>query len=133
MNLSLLSERAEDFLKDRGFLTEKDESAEEHKILWVSPDARNMRNAMTVRIFGNPNDFSVEMIASERTRRSIRLGLLTQMFGGGYLVVRGLKAKEALEKLEKEFWAYMEEKVAELAGSYSNPPPSDDTISEKPS
>jgi hypothetical protein len=133
MNLSLLSERAEDFLKDRGFLTEKDESAEEYKILWASPDARNMRNAMTVRIFGNPNDFGVEIIASERTRRFIKLGLLTQMFGGGYLVVRGLKAKEALEKLEKEFWIYMEEKVAELAGSYSRDSPSDDTLSEKPS
>ena len=39
------------------------------------------------------------------------------MFGGGYLVVRGLRAKEALEKLEREFWVYVEERVAQLAGS----------------
>ncbi len=120
VDLALLSEGVEDFLKDRGFLTEKEESAGEHKILWVSPNARDMRNAMTVRIFGNPNDFRVEIIASERTSGPIRLGLLTRLFGGGYLVVRGLRAKEALEKLEREFWVYVEERVAQLAGSAEN-------------
>jgi len=117
VNLALLSERVEDFFKDRGFSTEKDESAGEHTILWAPPRVRNIRDGMTVRIFGNPNDFVVEIIASERTRGSIRLGLLTQLFGGGYLAVRGLRAKEALEKLEREFWVYVEEKVAHLAGS----------------
>ncbi|NIR86990.1 hypothetical protein GWO13_05215 [Candidatus Bathyarchaeota archaeon] len=117
VNLALLSERVEDFFKDRGFSTEKDESAGEYTILWAPPRVRNIRDGMTVRIFGNPNDFVVEIIASERTRGSIRLGLLTKLFGGGYLVVRGLRAKEALEKLEREFWVYVEEKVAHLAGS----------------
>ena len=66
----------------------------------------------------------VEIVASERTRGSIRLGMLAQLFGGGYLVVRGLRAKEALEKLEREFWVYVEEKVAHLAGSaeHTQPP-----------
>jgi len=117
VNLALLSECVEDFFKDRGFSTEKDESAGEYKILWAPPRVRNIRDGMTVRIFGKPNDFVVEIIASERTRGSIRLGLLTKLFGGGYLVVRGLRAKEALEKLEREFWAYVEEKVVQLAGS----------------
>ena len=117
VNLALLSECVEDFFKDRGFLTEKDESAGEYTILWAPPRVRNMRDAMTVRIFGNPNDFVVEIIASERTRGSIRLGMLTKLFGGGYLVLRGLRAKEALEKLEREFWVCVEEKVAHLAES----------------
>jgi len=117
VNLALLSEYVEDFFKDRGFSTEKDESAGEYTILWAPPRVRNMRDAMTAKVFGNPNDFVVEIIASERTRGSIRLGMLTQLFGGGYLVLRGLKAKETLEKIEKEFWAYVEEKVVHLAGS----------------
>ncbi len=117
VDLALLSECVEDFFKDRGFSTRKEESAGEYTILWASPRVRNVRDGMTARIFGNPNDFVVEIIASERTRGSIRLGLLTQLFGGGYLVVRGLRAKEALEKLEREFWAYVEEKVAQLAVS----------------
>jgi hypothetical protein len=117
VDLALLSECVEDFFEDRGFLTEKDESAGEYTILWAPPRVRSMRDAMTVRVFGKPDDFVVEIIASERTRGSIRLGMLTKMFGGGYLVVRGLRAKEALEKIEREFWAYLEEKVAQLAGS----------------
>jgi len=119
VNLALLSECVEDFFKDRGFSTEKDESAGEYTILWAPPRVRNMRDAMTAKVFGNSNDFVVEIIASERTRGSIRLGMLTQLFGGGYLVLRGLKAKETLEKIEKEFWAYVEEKVTHLAGSAS--------------
>lgn len=117
VNLASLSDHVENFFKDRGFSTEKEESAGEYTILWAPSRVGITRDAMTVRIFGDPNDFVVEIIASERTRRSITLGMLTKMFGGGYLVVRGLRAKEALEKLEKEFWVYMEEKVAHLAGS----------------
>ncbi len=117
VNLALLSDRVEDFFKDRGFSTEKEESAGEYTILWAPPRVRSMRDAMTVRILGNPNDFVVEIIASERTRGTITLGMLTKLFGGGYLVVRGLRAKEALEKIEREFWVYVEEKVAHLAGS----------------
>ncbi|MDH5437594.1 MAG: hypothetical protein OEX76_01690 [Candidatus Bathyarchaeota archaeon] len=117
VDLALLSERVEDFFRNRGFLTEKNESAGEYTILWAPPRVGIRRDAMKAGVFGKPNDFVVEIIASERTRGSIRLGMLTKLFGGGYLVVRGLRAKEALEKLEREFWAYVEEKVAQLAGS----------------
>lgn len=117
VDLALLSECVEAFFKDRGFLTEKEESAGEYKILWASPRVRIIPDGMTARVFGKPDDFVVEIVASERTRGSIRLGMLTRLFGGGYLAVRGLRAKEVLEKLENEFWVYVEEKVAHLAGS----------------
>jgi len=121
VDLKLLSECIEDFFKDRGFKTRKDESAGKYTILWTSQRVRNMRDAMTASVFGDSNDFVVEIIASERTRGSIRVGMLTSAFGGGYLALRGLKAKEALEKLEKEFWVYIEEKVANLTGSAEKP------------
>lgn len=117
VDLQLLSECVEDFFKDKGFKTEKDESAGKYTILWAPQRVRNMRNAMIARVFGKSNDFVVEIIASERTRGSIRLGMLTSAFGGGYLALRGLKTKEVLERLEREFWSYVEEKVAHLAGS----------------
>lgn len=121
VDLKLLGECIEDFFKDKGFKTTKDESAGKYTILWTSQRARNMRDAMRATVFGDSNDFVVEIIASERTRGSIRLGLLTKAFGGGYLALRGLKAKETLEKLEKEFWIYIEEKVAHLTGSAEKP------------
>jgi hypothetical protein len=121
VDLKLLGECIEDFFKDKGFKTTKDESAGKYTILWTSKRVRNMRDAMRAAVFGDSNDFVVEIIASERTRGSIRLGMLTKAFGGGYLALRGLKAKETLEKLEKEFWTYIEEKVTHLTGSAEKP------------
>lgn len=117
VDLTLLSMYVEDFFKVRGFKTRKDESAGKYTILWAPPRVSNMRGAMTVTIMGDANDFVVELNASERTSRSIKLGLLTTMFGGGYFLLRGIRLREALEKLEKEFWVYAEEKVANLVGS----------------
>jgi len=121
VDLKLLGECIEDFFKDKGFKTTKDESARKYTILWTSQRVRNMRDAMRATVFGDSNNFVVEIIASERTRGSITLGMLTKAFGGGYLALRGLKAKETLEKLEKEFWTYIEEKVAHLTGSAEKP------------
>jgi hypothetical protein len=121
VDLKLLSECIEDFFKDKGCLTRIDKSAGRYTILWTSQRGFNMRDAMTASVLGNSNDFIVEIVASERTRGSIRLGMLTSAFGGGYLALRGLKAKEVLEKIEKEFWVYTEEKVVHLTGSTEKP------------
>jgi hypothetical protein len=43
--------------------------------------------------------------------------MLTKSLGGGYFLLKGLKLQEELEKLEREFWIYVEDKVAQLAGS----------------
>ena len=121
VDLKLLSECIENFFKDKGFRTRIDESAGKYTILWTSQRVRNMRDAMTASVLGNSNDFIVEIVASERTRGSIRLGMLTAAFGGGYLALRGLKAKEILEKIEKEFWVYVQEKITHLTGSTEKP------------
>jgi len=117
VDLKKLSGCVEDFFKDKGFVTEKNESVEEHTISWAPQSVKNMNKTMKVRILGDPNDFVIELMASESTRRSLWLGLLTKPFGGGYLVLQSLRLREALEKLESEFWVYIEDKVAHLAGS----------------
>ena len=121
VDLKLLSQCIEGFFKEKGFLTRIDESAGKYTILWTSQRVRNMHDAMTASILGDSNDFIVEIVASERTRGSIRLGMLTAAFGGGYLALRGLKAKEVLEKIEKEFWVYVQEEIAHLTGSTEKP------------
>jgi len=121
VDLNQLSRYAEDFFRDKGFVTKKTESTREHTILWAPPSLKNMNKAMNVRVFGDPNDFVIELVASERTRRSMWLGMLTQLFGGGYVVLQSLRLREALEKLENEFWTYIEEKIANLASSAGHP------------
>jgi hypothetical protein len=121
VDLNKLAGYAEDFFKDKGFATRKYESMEEHTILWAPPRDKKMSSATKVKIFGNPNDFVIEVTASERSRRSMWLGLLTKSIGGGYLILQDLKLREALEKIEKEFWVFIEDKIANLTGSAGHP------------
>ena len=117
VDLDLLSDSVEDFFKSRSFVTKRNESAEERVILWQSKRGEKAERPLSVRIIGNSDDFTVELKASELTDRSVRLGILTKPIGGGYLLLKSLKLREALEKLEKEFWIYVEDKIAELAGT----------------
>jgi len=121
VDLNKLSGCIEDFFKGKGFVTKKYESNGERVILWASQNVKNMHKAMKVRIFGDPNDFVIELTASENTWSNIWLGFLTKFFGGGYLILRGTRLREALKKLEREFWVYVEEKVAHLASSAERP------------
>lgn len=117
VDLALLSRCVEDFFKGRGFRTKIDELVGEYKILVISPRAERVRGDVDVRISGDPNDFVIEFSAGEGARFSIKLGFLTTMIGGGSILLRGLKLREALEKLEREFWVYAEDSVAHLADS----------------
>jgi hypothetical protein len=117
VDLALLSRYVEDFFKVRGFKTKRDELAGEHKILVIPERGQDLRENVNLRILGNPNDFMIELIAGEQARSAIWLGYTTTMIGGGSLLLRGLKSRETLEKLEKEFWAYSEDAVVRLVNS----------------
>jgi len=116
IDLALLSERAETFFIDRGLRTMKNSSNNEYTIIWKSPLVRDLRGVMKVKIIGDPNDFRIEFLGGEAAHRSILLGLVTTLFGGGYLIREGLKLQDALEKVEGEFWAYIESEVEGLSG-----------------
>jgi len=45
------------------------------------------------------------------------LGFLTGIIGGGSIFLKNVKTLETLEKLEKEFWIYVEDLVAQLVDS----------------
>lgn len=118
VDLDLLREHIEDFFKEKGYTTERIEHAEERTISWAPQHApKNVKEAMTVKIVGDSNDFLIKFMASELSRRSIWLGMLSKSLGGGYLLLRSLRLRETLEKLEREFWVYIEDKVARMAGS----------------
>lgn len=118
IDLDLLSNRIEDFFKDRGFLTKRTQSEGERTIFWTSEATTiRLKDPMRAKIIGDSNDFVIELVASELTLRPIRLGLLTKSFGGGYFALRGLRLRETLQKLETEFWAYMEDKIIQLTDS----------------
>jgi len=72
---------------------------------------------MCIDIRGTPDDFRIETSATEREDDVIKLGLLTSIFGGGSVILRNLKGREELEKLEGEFWGTVEETINSLTSS----------------
>ena len=104
------------FFEASNLRTRKDDSADGYSILGVQQRG-GRRIEVVVRILGDSNDFIVEFEGGERARRSVMLGFMTTMFGGGSLLLRGQKLKEELEKLENEFWVHMEEAVTRLVDS----------------
>lgn len=118
VDLMALVKLLEDFFANRGFSIKRDECAEKLKIRATLPHIpKGERARLEVVISGNSNDFTIELIGSERAHASMKLGLLTTMFGGGNIVLRSLRSREILDKFEREFWAYVEETVAQLVNS----------------
>ena len=113
-NLDSLTENVERFFNGRGFKTRRDALPGGYRISVVTQHFRNVKGDIKVTIRGHSNDFMVELSVGGPSRFSTLLGLSTTLFGGGALVLRRLKLQEALERLEKEFWAYVEETIADM-------------------
>ena len=126
VDLASLSRRVEIFFREKGFETRIKESDGEYEISVFSQYIKGAREDVDVKISGNPNDFMIDLLVGERARSSIRAGFLTSMFGGGSLVLRGLKLTEALEKLEEEFWMYVADSVGQLTNSAGSSPATHD-------
>lgn len=118
-NLDLLIEKIESFFKSKGFKTKRNVSPQGYKISTVPKNVGDVKAGIKATILGHPHDFMVELSVGETSRFSTLLGLSTIPFGGGTLVLRGLKLQEALERLEKEFWVYVEEAIPYVTGSHS--------------
>ena len=110
VDLSLLATYTEAFFKNKGYITEKLES--ENRITIIVKRNEISGPICAVRIEGASNNFTIDFIWEESARKRIILGSLTTLFGGGILILRGLQLKEELEKLERDFWVYIQELIA---------------------
>ena len=119
VDLALLSERIEDFFTRKGFEIRRDKRADGYGVVAILPrrSPRDLPRSVPLRILGNSNDFVVEFAGAEQAHSRMLRGSLSALIGGGGLFLRDLKSKEVLEKLEREFWAYMEYTVAQLTDS----------------
>lgn len=115
VNLNLLSENVESFFKGKRFETKKGTLPEGYRISIVPQHVRDMKDGVNITILGDSNDFTIELSIGELSHSSTMLGLSTILFGGGIFVLRGLKLQETLERLETEFWVYVEETIANMA------------------
>ncbi len=83
---------------------------------------KTIRNppVMDIHITGTPNDFTIETKAAEYEDEAVKIGLFTQIFGGGNLILGNIKAREEEQKLENEFWTKIEETIAALTKTSQN-------------
>jgi hypothetical protein len=70
--------------------------------------------AMSITIRGVPDDFTIETKATEDKDSAVKVGLMTTIFGGGSIVLASIKAREHMEKMEREFWGTIEETISLL-------------------
>jgi hypothetical protein len=113
VDLSLLSEQLIRYFKNQHFrvYTAKEEKKDLIKIIVRPTFEHEIIGNINVLIQGRPNDFSVKFFAGSRSQAYMKFGILTSIFGGGSIFLRGIKSKEALERLERKFWVHLEEKI----------------------
>lgn len=119
VDLNMLVERIRPFFSEIDFETMVEKMQEGYVIQAISK-IPNLKLKIDVRILGQPDDFRVEFLAGSRGgyfSSSMIAGYLTTMFGGGYMVSREAKKREALDMLENDFWKHTQIQVADLVDS----------------
>lgn len=117
VNLHFLVKNLTGFFKNLGFETTEERSDKGCKIVVIPSHEHDVRDRVRIYMVGNPDNFSIKFVAGARSRSLVKWGRLTTLFGGGAFLLKGLKSKEALEKLEKKFWVYVNEKIDHLTNS----------------
>jgi hypothetical protein len=111
VDLGKLSERAEEFFKNKGFQTLVEHSKDACKIVASLRVGDKVRSCY-VTISGGSNDFMVDFVGGSGGRLSLLMSAqLVTLFGGGVFWLDRLRAQEFYEKLERDFWIFAEHAV----------------------
>jgi hypothetical protein len=113
VNLQRLAETIQNQYQKRNLKLKTTNLKNGYKIRLILTSIRNPA-MMDITIKGTPNDFTIETKAAEYEDEAVKIGLFTQIFGGGNLILGNIKAREEEEKLENEFWTKIEETIAPL-------------------
>jgi len=120
IDLKLLSESLVHFFEEKGFSTILEtKSTDEYRVIAVPKHPSNIQGIVNAIIRGHSEDFEVEFGVSSNSRFSRLFGVLATIFGGGIVVLKDLKSKEELEKLETKFWSFVDKKTDSLSAASS--------------
>jgi hypothetical protein len=120
VNLALFTDALVEFFIKKDFEATKGETEKGFEILAYDSPHFKLDGYADVTIAGEKNDFVVSFEVckeSDKHSSSFRSIFLTTMLGGGYFLVKRLKSEETFLKLEKEFWAYVENTLPSVKGS----------------
>jgi hypothetical protein len=114
VNLQRLAQTIENYYLRRNLRVKNNSMKDGYSIRIVNTDLRVL-GAMSVIIRGVPDDFTIETRATEDKDSAVKVGLMTTIFGGGSIILGSIKAREQMEKMEREFWGMIEETISSLA------------------
>ena len=110
VNLQRLTQAVKSYYLRRNLKVSETAVEDEYSIRVVLTGPRTS-GVMRIIIRGTSDDFTIETGATEEEDRQVKIGLLTSIFGGGSLVLRNIKVREQMEKMEREFWSTIEETI----------------------
>ena len=114
VNLDLVVKVIKVFFEDRDFQTLSKESSEETLIFAKKRDDSGL--SLVVKIQGKPDDFTVEFRGGGS--RSMRFfSSLLGLIGAGGLALKRMKVREVYERIESDFWSFMDQMVSDLVES----------------
>ena len=119
INLTLFTDNLAEFFIKKDFEATKGETEKGFEILAYDSPHFKLEGYADVTVEGEKNDFIVGFELRKEPKRgsSIQSTFLTTMLGGGYFLLKRLKSDETFLKLEKEFWAHVENTLLSAKGS----------------
>lgn len=116
VNLESLNRSVEEFFTENHFRIETEKTNDVYKVV-----ATGLHFKLTVRILGNPDDFTVEFIPDQKTSGFISpkmvIAYIASLFGTGKLFLDEVEYQKELAELEDKFWNYMDRQIDTLRNS----------------
>jgi hypothetical protein len=117
VDLALLRQWIQRFFRKKEFRISEEVDDGDHRIIARPTYVHEIVDTITVSVSGSADDFTVGLYIGARSETLMKIGQLASLFGLGVLFLRGIRSEDAGEKLEKDFWVFLEEKIDRLAGS----------------
>lgn len=117
VNLEVLVELLKQFFEEKRFKVVIEKQSTNYRIFAFPTTKHSICDPLEIVVRGEPNDFMVEFgVAAAHTKTITILGGLTYLLGGGYFLRKGLKSQEEINKLERDFWNFIDMKLPSLEG-----------------
>ena len=120
MAASLLADRICQFFKSKEFDFTMIETDSGYQIIACNSPRYKIDNNVQVTINENSKDFIVNLELLKKKKRFKFPIILSAMFGGGYFLLKDLKAGEAWDELKRDFWQNMKIIIPALKDSTSS-------------